>query len=265
MPNAAEHIKRKLPSMHHQFMRLADIDITQQPMEVGPTTHYMMGGVRVDGDTQMSTVDGLFAAGECAAGVHGANRLGGNSLSDLVVFGKRAGEHAASFARDVDWQDPHEDQIEEAARAALVPFERGNNTDAESSYKVQHDLQELMQERVGIVRKEAEMARALDEMARLRERAVLVQVEGHRQYNPDWHNALDLRHLLTVAEAITRAGLARPESRGAHFREDFPNKDDACGKTQIAIRKGEDGTMRVSRVSLPDIPAELTQIIEEMK
>ncbi len=265
MSNSSEHIKRKLPSMYHQFMQLADIDITKQPMEVGPTTHYMMGGVRVDGDTQMSTVPGLFAAGECAAGVHGANRLGGNSLSDLVVFGKRAGEHAAQFAADHDGQDPSKDQIEDAARNALAPLDRGNGDDAERAYQLQEDLQEMMQRQVGIVRTEADMAHALDEIARLRERGSRVRVEGNRKFNPDWHTALDRPHLLTVAEAIARAGLERRESRGAHFREDFPEKDDALGKIQVVIRKGNDGTMRVKQVAIPEIPAELQAIIEEMK
>ena len=174
IPNAAEHIKKKLPSMYHQFMQLANLDITKEPMEIGPTTHYAMGGVRVNGDTQMSNVPGLFAAGECAAGLHGANRLGGNSLSDLIVFGKRAGEFAAKFAKEnpapVEINDA---QVEEAARQALEPFERGAKAggNAEGPYQVQHDLQDMMQNLVGIVRREEEMVRALDGLAKLWERA----------------------------------------------------------------------------------------------
>jgi len=265
LPDAAERIKRKLPAMHHQFMQLADIDITKQPMEVGPTTHYVMGGVRVDGDTQMSNVPGLFAAGECAAGLHGANRLGGNSLSDLLVFGKRAGEHAAEFAKQNEWLNLPDDQIEGAVRAALEPLEREGGEDANNPYRIQHDLQEMMQQRVGIVRVEADMAAALDGINGLRERASQAHVVGNREYNPGWHTALDLRHLLTVAEAITRAALERRESRGAHFREDFHEKNEELAKCRMVIRKGDDGAMRVERTAVPEIPAPLKQIIEEMK
>ncbi len=264
LPNAAEHIKRKLPSMHHQFMQLADIDITKQPMEVGPTTHYMMGGVRVDGDTQMSNVPGLFAAGECAAGVHGANRLGGNSLSDLLVFGKRAGEHAAEFAKQNEPLNLNDDQVEGAARTALDPLDREGGGEANNPYRIQQDLQEMMQQRVGIVRREADMASALDGISRLHERASHVHAVGNRDYNPGWHTALDLLHLLTVSEAITRAALERRESRGAHFREDFPEKDEVLAKSRMVIRKGDDGAMRVERTPVPEFPAELKQIIEEM-
>src|SRR5213593_3662495 len=212
MPNAAEHIKRKLPSMYHQFKQLADIDITEQPMEVGPTTHYIMGGVRVDPDTQMTRLPGLFAAGECAAGINGANRLGGNSLSDLLVFGKRAGEFAAAFAKTQKDGGVDTSQIDEAARVALQPFERGAG--GEGPYQVQYALQELMQDLVGIVRNEQEMRRALDNLNELRERAKKVGVSGHREYNPGWHASLDLHNLLTVSEAITRCALERKESRG---------------------------------------------------
>ena len=261
LPNAAEHIKKKLPSMYHQFKQLADVDITEVAMEVGPTTHYMMGGVRVDGDTQMSTVPGLFAAGECAAGLHGANRLGGNSLSDLLVFGKRAGEYAARFAKENSAGRIDEDQVEGVARWALAPFERGSG---ENPYQIQHELQELMQDLVCIVRKEDEMLRALEGIARLRERARRVGVGGNREYNPGWHTALDLESLLTVSEAITRAGLERKESRGAQFREDYPAKDAALGKVSIIIQKGADGAMQDRREPIPEMPAELKQIIEEM-
>lgn len=221
LPHAAEHIKKKLPSMYHQFKQLADIDITATPMEVGPTTHYMMGGVRVDGDTQMSTVPGLFAAGECAAGLHGANRLGGNSLSDLLVFGKLAGEHAAAFARDHGAASVDEAQVERAASRALEPFDRGAK--GEGPYQIQGDLQEMMQEKVGIVRREEEMEEAVRAIAALRERAARVGTGGNREYNPGWHTALDLENLLTVSEAVARAAIERKESRGGHFRDDYPS------------------------------------------
>jgi succinate dehydrogenase / fumarate reductase flavoprotein subunit len=267
IPGAAEHIKRKLPSMYHQFKQLADLDITKEPMEIGPTTHYIMGGIRVNGDTQMSNVPGLFAAGEAAAGLHGANRLGGNSLSDLIVFGKRAGEFAAKFARERGVGQINEAQVDEAARRALAPFDRGAQAggSAEGPYQVQHDLQEMMQGLVGIVRREEEMVRALDGIAKLSERAGRVAVYGHREYNPGWHTAIDLKNLLTVSEAITRSAIERKESRGGHFREDFPNKSAADGKVNVVLKKNPDGTMNVRRETIPDLPAELKQVIEEMK
>jgi succinate dehydrogenase / fumarate reductase flavoprotein subunit len=263
IPNAHEHIKKKLPSMYHQFKQLADIDITEDPMEVGPTTHYMMGGVRVDGDTQMSTVPGLFAAGECAAGLHGANRLGGNSLSDLLVFGKRAGRYAAEFAKKHNSGQIDQSQIETAAGRALEPFERGP-ANGEGPYQIQHELQEMMQDLVGIVRTEDEMVRALDGIAKLRERAMRVGVGGNREYNPGWHTALDLESLLTVSEAIDRAAIERKESRGAQFREDYPNKDEALGKVHIVVQKGAEGEMQVWREPIPEMPAELKEVIKEM-
>jgi succinate dehydrogenase / fumarate reductase flavoprotein subunit len=270
LPKHAEHIRRKLPSMYHQFKQLADIDITQTPMEVGPTTHYMMGGVRVDADTQMSTVPGLFAAGECAAGLHGANRLGGNSLSDLLVFGRRAGHHAAEYASSAvgaaDTGSPDAgENVEAAARAALEPFERAQQHDAEGPFDVQHALQGMMQDLVGIVRNDADMRRALDEIDGLKARAARVAVHGHREYNPGWHTALDLTHLLTVSEAIARAALERTESRGAHFREDHEGRDPEWGKVNIVVRRGGDGTMELRREPVPEMAAELKQIIEEMK
>jgi succinate dehydrogenase / fumarate reductase, flavoprotein subunit len=261
LPKGEELIKRKLPSMYHQFKQLADIDITQEPMEVGPTTHYMMGGVRVDPDTQMSDVPGLFAAGECAAGLHGANRLGGNSLSDLLVFGKRAGEYAASFATSNGTANPRPDQIEATARRALEPFERTG----ESPYQVQYDLQELMQDLVGIVRQEEEMQRALVELRRFEERANRVAVIGNREYNGGWHTALDLHHLLIVSEIIARAAIERKESRGAHFREDYPSKNDAVGRCNIIVRRNPSGEMQIIREPLQELPAELKQIIDETK
>jgi succinate dehydrogenase / fumarate reductase flavoprotein subunit len=262
LPNAAEHIKKKLPSMYHQFKQLADIDITREPMEVGPTTHYIMGGVRVDSDTQMSRVPGLFAAGECAAGINGANRLGGNSLSDLLVFGKRAGEFAAKFARQQPPGTIDGCQVDEAARWALEPFER---TSDEGPYQVQHALQDIMQDLVGIVRNEAEMQRALDSLSGLHARASRVGVVGHREYNPGWHTALDLHNLLTVSEAIARSALERKESRGGHFREDYPAKDPAFESINIIVRKEPDGSMAIARSPIPEMPADLKAIIEEMK
>jgi succinate dehydrogenase / fumarate reductase flavoprotein subunit len=267
IPNAAEHIKKKLPSMYHQFMQLANLDITKEPMEVGPTTHYAMGGVCVNGDTQMSSVPGLFAAGECAAGLHGANRLGGNSLSDLLVFGKRAGEFAAKYAKENSAGQVSEAQIEEAARQALEPFERGAATggSADGPYQVQHDLQNMMQELVGIVRREDEMSRALESLDKLQDRANKAAVYGHREYNPGWHTALDLKHLLTVSEAIARSALDRKESRGGHFREDFPDKSPEAAKVNTVVWKGADGSMQLRREPIPALPEELKQVIEEMK
>jgi succinate dehydrogenase / fumarate reductase, flavoprotein subunit len=266
LPKAEEHIKRKLPSMYHQFKQLADIDITQQPMEVGPTTHYIMGGIRVDADTQMSCVSGLFAAGECAAGINGANRLGGNSLSDLLVFGKRAGEFAAKFARQQSTGQIDNRQLEESARRAVEPFERSDNADAlaHGPYTIQRELQEMMQDLVGIVRTEDEMQRALEGIGRLWERAFRVAVTGNREYNPGWHTALDLTNLLTVSEAITRSAIERRESRGAQFREDYPSKDPAFANINIMVKQDTGGTMKVSRVPIPEMREELKQVIQEM-
>jgi succinate dehydrogenase / fumarate reductase flavoprotein subunit len=264
LPNAAEYIKRKLPSMYHQFKQLADIDITEQSMEVGPTTHYIMGGVHVNPDTQMSRVPGLFAAGECAAGINGANRLGGNSLSDLLVFGKRAGEFAARFARDNSFGKIDNDKIDFIARQALAPFESGSGR-SENPYEIQKDLQELMQDNVGIVRTESEMQHALRELEKLKERTDRAGVVGHREFNPGWHTALDLGNLLAVSEAITRAAIERKESRGAQFREDYPNKQERFAKVNTMISKAEDGSMQVRLDPLPEMPDYLKQVIEEMK
>jgi succinate dehydrogenase / fumarate reductase, flavoprotein subunit len=262
LPNGAEHIKRKLPSMYHQFKQLADIDITETPMEVGPTTHYMMGGVRVDGETQMSEVPGLFAAGECGAGLHGANRLGGNSLSDLVVFGKRAGEYAAAFAKQHGAAQANPDQIDEIARRALEPFERVNGP---NPYDIQHQLQDVMQDLVGIVRREEEMQEALERIQALKDRAAKVTAPGNREYNPGWHTALDLQNLLTVSEAIALSAIDRKESRGAHFREDYPEKSAAAAKFNSTIRRGQDGAMSLGREPVVPQTDEQKQIIEEMK
>ena len=267
IPNSAEHIKKKLPSMYHQFMQLANLDITKEPMEIGPTTHYAMGGIRVNGETQATNIPGLFAAGECAAGLHGANRLGGNSLSDLIVFGKRAGEYAAKFARENSAGQINDAQVDAAAREALAPYERGEKTgaNADGPYQVQRELQEMMQKLVGIVRREDEMVQALDGLGKLYEREKNVAVYGHREYNPGWHTAIDLKHLLTVSEAITRAAIDRKESRGGHFREDFPDKDPAAAKYNSVISKGADGLMQLRREPIPAMPEALKQVIEEMK
>ena len=263
IPKGAEHIKKKLPSMYHQFKQLADIDITEVPMEVGPTTHYIMGGIRVDGDTQMTNVPGLFAAGECAAGLHGANRLGGNSLSDLLVFGKRAGEHAAAFAESHQSGRVDAATVHAIATTALAPFERGGN--GEAPYKVQHALQEMMQNLVGIVRLDHEMRRAVDQLALMRRRAAAVGVPGNREFNPGWHTALDLDNLLTISEAIARCAIERTESRGGHFRDDFPEKDPAQSTFNLVVRKGADGTMQLTKETIPPLPAELARVIEEQK
>jgi succinate dehydrogenase / fumarate reductase flavoprotein subunit len=263
LPNGAEHIKKKLPSMYHQFKQLANIDITKEPMEIGPTTHYVMGGIRVDGDTQMSTMPGLFACGECAAGLHGANRLGGNSLSDLLVFGKRAGEYAAEFARGHGNVKVDDAEVDDAVRNALAPFDRGAS--GESAYQVQDALQTTMQDLVGIVRSQKEMEKALVELETLKQRAERVGVPGNREYNPGWHTALDLRHLLIVSEAIARCGLERRESRGGHFRDDYPEKDPAFSTFNNVVRRGPDGAMVLAHEPIAPLPAELAAIIEEMK
>ena len=260
MPNAAEHIKRKLPSMYHQFKQLADIDITEQPMEVGPTTHYIMGGVRVDPDTQMSRLPGLFAAGECAAGINGANRLGGNSLSDLLVFGKRAGEFAAKFARENQLGGIDIGKIDTVAREALASFERSGG---ENPYTIQKDLQEMMQDLVGIVRTETEMREALEKIGNLKTRAEKAAVTGNREYNPGWHTAIDLKNLLTVSEAITRAALERKESRGAQFREDYPGKEERFSKVNTIASRAADGSMQIRLEPLPEMPDYLKQVVEE--
>jgi succinate dehydrogenase / fumarate reductase flavoprotein subunit len=262
LPNAEEHIKRKLPSMYHQFKALGDIDITKEPMEVGPTTHYIMGGVHVDPDTEMSRVPGLFAAGECAAGINGANRLGGNSLSDLLVFGKRAGEFAARYARDNSLGSIDNGKIDAVSRDALKPFDHATG---ENPYAVQRDLQEVMQHNVGIVRNEHEMQTALEEFKKFWDRAGRVGVIGNRDFNPGWHTALDLKSLLTISEAITRAAIERRESRGAQFRDDIPNKDERFSKVNTLIAKGTDGAMQVRLEPLPEMPDYLKRVIEEMK
>jgi len=257
------HIKRKLPSMYHQFKELADLDITKEPMEVGPTTHYIMGGIRVDADSQMSTIPGLYAAGECASGINGANRLGGNSLSDLIVFGKRAGEYASQFARQNGAARVDDGAVSQAIQDSLAPFERG--TSGENPYKVQADLQESMQALVGIVRLENEMKDALTHIQSFNERAARVGVDGHREYHSGWHTALDLRNLLAVSEAIARSAIERKESRGGHFREDYPDKVAEYSTINMMVKQVAGGGMELSRIPIPPIPDHLKQVIEEQK
>src|SRR5271156_4891260 len=252
--NAPELIKKKLPSMYHQFKQLADIDITAEPMEVGPTTHSVMGGARVDPDSQMSDVPGLFAAGECAAGLHGANRLGGNSLSDLLVFGKRAGAHAAEFAKANPQGKVNYEEVAVTERWSLRPFEQDV---VHNPYEVQNRLQSVMQDLVGIVRQEQEMISALEWIKELQAASERVGVSGNREYNGGWHTALDLRNLLTVSEIVTRAAMERKESRGGHFRDDFPAKDEAFGKFNIVAMKGPGGDVVLTREAIPAMREDL--------
>ena len=257
----AEYIRRRLPSMYHQFKQLADVDITTTQMEVGPTMHYIMGGVRVDPDTGAATIPGLFAAGECAGGMHGANRLGGNSLSDLLVFGLRAGAGAAAYAKNLSSAATvNSAQADPIAAEMLGPFEQQGD---ESPYALQHELQQTMHNLVGIIRNEAELQRALTEIRRLKERAECVGVEGNRQYNPGWHLAMDLRAMLSISEAITLAAIERKESRGAHTRDDYPETSAEWGKFNIAVRVGADGEPTIARELLPEIPIELRALVEQ--
>jgi succinate dehydrogenase / fumarate reductase flavoprotein subunit len=257
----AEYVKRKLPSMYHQFKELADVDITKGPMEVGPTCHYMMGGIRVDAETGQSSVKGLFAAGEAAGGLHGANRLGGNSLSDLIVFGRRAGLAAAEHAKKTAAPSLDNAQIDEAERQVLAPFDRA---EGESPYTIHQDLQDMMQRLVGIFRTDADLRQALVELEKLRERAKKMRVEGSRLFNPGWHLSRDLQCMLTVSEACTHAALARKESRGAHSRLDFPKSEDAWGqKNHVIVKKGD--AMTLFEVPRTAMPAELAQIMAEDK
>jgi succinate dehydrogenase / fumarate reductase, flavoprotein subunit len=255
----ADYVKRKLPSMYHQFLELADVDITKGPMEVGPTCHYMMGGIRVDAETAQSSVAGLFAAGEAAVGLHGANRLGGNSLSDLLVFGRRAGLAAAEYAKGSEMPEIDSLQIEDAVKEMLAPFER---SDGESPYSIHEDLQGTMQGLVGIFRNEEDLQRALSEIETLKERAARVRVEGSRLFNPGWHLVRDLQSMLTVSEAVTRSALARRESRGAHSRIDFPGLDDAWGKKHnVVVKKA--GAMTLAETPVLEIPDDLKQLLAE--
>jgi succinate dehydrogenase / fumarate reductase flavoprotein subunit len=256
----AEYITRRLPGMYHQFLELADVDITNESMEVGPTCHYMMGGVRVDAETEASTVPGLYAAGEVAGGMHGANRLGGNSLSDLLVFGCRAGLAAAEYARSVATHPVVNDaEVDARAREVLRPLDGDGS---ENPYAIHQDLQECMHALVGIIRSEDELTKALEELATLKERAARVHAEGHRQYNPGWHLALDLVPLLAVSECITRAALERRESRGAQTRDDYAGTDPELGKVNVVVRE-RDGELAISREPLPPIPDALAQLLED--
>jgi succinate dehydrogenase / fumarate reductase flavoprotein subunit len=256
----AAYITRRLPGMYHQFRALADVDITKEAMEVGPTCHYVMGGVRVDAETQASTVPGLYAAGEVAAGLHGANRLGGNSLSDLLVFGRRAGLHAAEYASAAGAGVHVESgELDALAAHAVRPFDAAGT---ENPYTIQRDLQECMQDLVGIIRTDDELAKALEELVVLRERTARVHVEGHRQYNPGWHLALDLDPLLAVSECITMAARERTESRGAQTREDFPSTDPELATVNIVVRQ-RDGELTLAREPLPQLPDELAALLKE--
>ncbi|MEO2047381.1 MAG: fumarate reductase/succinate dehydrogenase flavoprotein subunit [Pirellulales bacterium] len=257
---SAEAIKKKLPSMYHQFKELADVDITTDPMEVGPTCHYMMGGVRVDPETQQSTVQGLFAAGEVGGGMHGSNRLGGNSLSDLLVFGKRAGQFAAQHAQETaTLAEINDDDVQHQAKEALSPFEESGN---ENPYAVHEDLRSMMQNLVGIVRSDEDLRAALGKLGELRERAAKVHVGGNIQFNPGWHLALDLWNMLDISEAVTRAALERTESRGAHTREDHPGSDDEWGKVNCIVRQ-QSGNIAVKREPLPQVPDDLNELLQE--
>jgi succinate dehydrogenase flavoprotein subunit len=257
-----EFIRKRLPSMYHQFKELADVDITAEPMEIGPTCHYVMGGIEVDADTELSGVPGLYAVGECSGGMHGSNRLGGNSLSDLLVFGRRAGESAAAYAEEVAEARPAVDDqgVAAAAEDALRPFEEEGG---ENPYTIQHDLQQAMNELVGIIRHSDELERSLEEIEQFKDRAVRLSVEGHRQYNPGWHLALDLRNMLIVSECIAKAALARQESRGGHTRDDFPGPDPGWATKNLALRLSADGRgVNLTEQPLPVMPAELQTLFD---
>jgi succinate dehydrogenase / fumarate reductase flavoprotein subunit len=256
-----EYIRRRLPSMYHQFKQLADVDITAVAMEVGPTMHYIMGGVRVDADTAAASVPGLFAAGEAAGGMHGANRLGGNSLSDLLVFGRRAGMGAAEYAaKQGGMPKLDEQQVNGGAAELFDVFQRDGS---ENPYTIQKDLQESMHTLVGIIRNADELSEARKNIEQFKTRALKASIEGHRQYNPGWHLAIDLKAMLTVSEAITRAAETRKESRGGHTRDDFPDTDPEWGKVNVVIRQKSNGEMDVTTEPLPQMPAELQELFEE--
>jgi succinate dehydrogenase / fumarate reductase flavoprotein subunit len=258
-----EFIQKRLPSMYHQFKELADVDITKEPMEIGPTCHYVMGGVEVDPDSQMSKVPGLYAAGEVAGGMHGANRLGGNSLGDLLVFGKRAGEHAASYAVGTAAHRPvvAETALKAAGEAALAPFSREGG---ENAYTVHRDLQDTMHNLVGIIRTAEEMSQALERIEEFKGRVAHVSVEGHRQYNPGWHLSIDLKNMLLVSESIARAALDRKESRGGHTRDDYPASDPSWGKINVLVRLNDARTgVEVFHQDLPQMPEELQKLFDD--
>jgi succinate dehydrogenase / fumarate reductase flavoprotein subunit len=247
--------------MYHQFKELGDVDITKESMEVGPTAHYTMGGIKVDPETQHSRVKGLFAAGECAAGMHGSNRLGGNSLSDLLVFGRIAGMHAAKYAKATGAKEPDLGVIEEAEREALAPFNREEGT---NPFAIHEDLMNQMQRYVGIMRNEDDLAEGLKQLARLKETTERSRVSGNRHYNAGWHETIDLRNMLIVSEAMALAAKARKESRGGHAREDFSEMDKAhWAKVNVVLRRAPGGEMQLEEVPLPPIPDEIKQVLEE--
>ena len=258
----ADYVKQKLPSMYHQFKELADVDITKGPMEVGPTCHYMMGGIGVEAETAASSLPGLFAAGEAAAGLHGANRLGGNSLSDLLVFGRRAGLGAAAYANKAPSASVDDAQIAEAERDVLAPFDR---TEGENPYSVHRDLQETMQNLVGIFRIEEDMNKAMGNLEKLKERAARVRVEGSRLFNPGWHLSRDLKSMLTVSEAVTRSAMARKESRGAHSRIDYPKSDEQVWGKQHNLITRDGDRMKLQQIPVQAMPAELNELLAEEK
>jgi succinate dehydrogenase / fumarate reductase flavoprotein subunit len=261
LSDAEGHIRKKLPSMYHQFKELAGVDITKEAMEVGPTTHYVMGGIKVDAETQMSRVPGLFACGECGGGLHGANRLGGNSLSDLVVFGRIAGASAAKFASEHGDTSMNEDAASDIEAAALAPLERSSG---ESPYAIQYELQDVMQDLVGIARTQPELEQAVERIADLSRRAATTSAVGNREYNPGWHTALDLPNLLAVAEAVARSAAGRPESRGAHSRVDHPEKDEQLGTVNTVVRQLGDESMETAHVPVVGVTEELQAIVKEM-
>jgi succinate dehydrogenase / fumarate reductase flavoprotein subunit len=259
---SADYIRKRLPSMYHQFKELAGVDITKEAMEVGPTCHYIMGGVRVDADTAATRVAGLYAAGEVAAGLHGANRLGGNSLSDLVVFGRRAGLAAADYAKSlkgaVKMEPP---QVEAGVRSLLAPLDSKGN---ENPYAIHADLQECMQSLVGIIRNEGELRKALEEIAALKQRLTRVKVDGGRAFNPGWHLALDLHSMLSVSEATTLGAIERKESRGGHTRDDYPFTDDRWGTVNVVLSR-KNGAFTVKQEPIPPMPDELKGLLKEAK
>ncbi|PYQ26960.1 MAG: fumarate reductase/succinate dehydrogenase flavoprotein subunit, partial [Acidobacteria bacterium] len=254
----SERVKKKLPSMYHQFKDLADVDITKQPMEVGPTAHYAMGGIRVDPESGASTVKGLFAAGECTGGMNGANRLGGNSLSDLLVFGRRAGMGAANFAKkNAQWPSINDQEIQSQARRTMAPFERRG----EDPYAVHSALQDAMGKHVGIFRSESDLQAGLRTLLSIKERIKNTHVEGSVMFNPGWHLARDLENLFVCAEATCRSAIMRKESRGAHSRTDFPKEDPQLEKVNMCVKKGAEG-MSVSATPCPAMPEELRKLLQ---
>jgi succinate dehydrogenase / fumarate reductase flavoprotein subunit len=255
-----DYIKRRLPSMYHQFMELAGVDITKESMEVGPTAHYVMGGVRVDPESAATSISGLYAAGEVAAGLHGSNRLGGNSLSDLLVFGKRAGEFAAERALQMEHSALDKEQVDEAVSRITKPFD---SVGTENPYTVQSDLRELMQNKVGIIRNRSDLESAIGEIAKLKDREKNVTVSGTHSYNPGWHTALDLQHLLSMSEAITKAALEREESRGGHTRDDFPTPSDEFGKLNIVATLSDSDEVNIKREPLSEMPEELAELFKD--